>query len=543
MKKAVTLLSALALGLVGLVVLPLAPSANAADSTQLAKQYATQLLNNSRVSFINGGRADLESIAKGGKPGYCGTYSTARVSPTVEDSNLLGLLVAATGQWSFTIGAVTSNHHCDSGSHQSGRAIDLNRASNGTCTTNFTFGSDRGCIAQFSAYLDRLAAANGMTQLRINQVGTGNSCGMKASTYAALTGLPIALAGYSDSCNHLHVGPLNGPAGKVWNVSAYSISGGIGQLYYAPGGPSSFLGAATSNEIPLGNGNVYQTFQNGTIYWTSATAAHSVHGSIKVLYDSLRAENGFLRFPTSEEISLGGANVYQTFQGGTIYYTPTLGAHVVGGGVKVLYDALRAENGFLGYPTSNELPLGNDAVYQTFERGTIYWTPSLEAHVVGGGIKLLYDRLRAENGFLGFPTSNEISLGGDNVYQTFQGGTIYWTPTTDAHAVRDKVKVLYDSLRAENGFLGYPTSDELPLGDGALYQTFQGGTIYYTPTLGAHVVGGGVKLLYDSMNAEHSYLGFPTSDEIPLGGGAVCQTFQGGKITWYPTTGATASRS
>ena len=67
-----------------------------------------------------------------------------------------------------------------------------------------------------------------------------------------------------------------------------------------------------------------QVFQRGSMYWSAAGGAHTVHGALRNAWASQGAENGRLGYPTSDEIALNGG-VGQTFQGGTIIFYPTTG--------------------------------------------------------------------------------------------------------------------------------------------------------------------------------------------------------------------------
>ena len=152
------------------------------------------------------GWSDMNHIASTGHAYKCGTFGTSTdQNPNVEDANLLNLLQAATAQWKIKIGAISSYHKCDAGSHEGGRAVDLNgiTALDGSCSSSLgaVSAADK-CAIKFGTYLNTLARQHGLTSIRINQLGSGNSCGV-----AAISGL----TGYKDdSCNHLHIGPVTG---------------------------------------------------------------------------------------------------------------------------------------------------------------------------------------------------------------------------------------------------------------------------------------------------------------------------------------------
>jgi hypothetical protein len=88
---------------------------------------------------------------------------------------------------------------------------------------------------------------------------------------------------------------------------------------------------------------------------------------------------------------------------------------------------------------------------------------------------------------------------------------------------------------------GVPCTGELRAPDGVgRYNHLNNETasIYWTPDLGAHAVYGGIHERWTAMGRENSYLGYPTSDEEPAPGGGRRNTFQGGSIYWTPAAGA-----
>lgn len=102
------------------------------------------------------------------------------------------------------------------------------------------------------------------------------------------------------------------------------------------------------------------------------------------------------------------------------------------------------------------------------------------AHTIQGAIK---DKWLAGGGptGLGFPTSDEmVTPDGIGRYNTFQRGSIYWSPTTDAHAVSGQILETWGEAGYEAGEYGYPTGDVGP-GDrpGSTKQQFQTRSITY----------------------------------------------------------------
>lgn len=154
---------------------------------------------------------------------------------------------------------------------------------------------------------------------------------------------------------------------------------------------------------------------------------------------------------------------------------------------------------------------------------------------VGGAIEVEYDRA---GGFATFgnPVSPESDAGGGGKFQAFErNNSIYWSVGTDAHAVGGLIRDKWGALGWENGALGYPVTDEQKAGkDGqGRYNLFNGGSVYWSSKTGAHAVWGAIRDTWSTEVAEKGRYGYPTSDEYDYQGGKA-QDFQGGRITWKP---------
>ena len=195
-------------------------------------------------------------------------------------------------------------------------------------------------------------------------------------------------------------------------------------------------------------------------------------------------------------------------------------------------------NGMLGKATSAEIyGIKDGGGYQTYERGAIVWSPATGAHTSMGGIRSTWSTVGFENGQLGYPTSDEIGgLKDGGVYQMYQGGAIVWSPATGSHLSMGGIRTTWAKNGFENGQLGYPTSNEIGgLRNGGVYQTYQGGVIYWSPASGSYLSMGGIRTAWASTGLENGRLGYPTSDEYSIGNGGVAQNYQGGVIRWTPS--------
>lgn len=250
------------------------------------------------------------------------------------------------------------------------------------------------------------------------------------------------------------------------------------------GGATGALGPVAACEQPTATGSL-ATFRSGAVYWSQATGAWDVSGSFRDLWASTGWENGFLRYPTSGENATARGGVFQNYQGGTLYWSPGTAAHSVSGSFLRLFASLGYENGFLGYPTSQEVPI-RGGVFQLFQGGVAYWSPATGAHTVSGSFRDVYARAGYENGCLGYPATQELPTSGGGVYQQFQGGTAYWSPSSGAHALCGAFLAAYGSTGYENGLLGYPVSDEYGVAGGRRVD-FQRGFVEWSQATGALV--------------------------------------------------------
>jgi hypothetical protein len=146
-----------------------------------------------------------------------------------------------------------------------------------------------------------------------------------------------------------------------------------------------------------------------------------------------------------------------------------------------------------------------------------------------------YGELAGANGVLGPPASPGELTTPDGIgrYVHYRSGSIYWTPATGAHEVHGAIVEKWAALGWERSPLGYPISDEEPVGDDlGRVSHFQNGSIFWSPALGAHEVRGAIHGRYaaDGGPARSGY-GYPTSDEQPVLRGRVSH-FERADVFW-----------
>ncbi|MBD2099164.1 hypothetical protein H6F90_29300 [Trichocoleus sp. FACHB-591] len=279
------------------------------------------------------------------------------------------------------------------------------------------------------------------------------------------------------------------------------------------GGNSSFLGAPQTDELgcPDGVGR-FNHFQGGSIYWTPATGAQLIYGSIREKWASMGWETSLLGYPVTDELGCpDGVGRFNHFQGGSIYWTPQTGAQLIYGSIREKWASMGWETSLLGYPVTDELGCPDGVGrFNHFQGGSIYWTPNTGAQLIYGSIREKWASMGWENSFLGYPVTDELGCpDGVGRFNHFQGGSIYWTPNTGAHFVLGAIRDAWASQGWETGSLGYPRTDELVTegtnGQGR-HSIFEGGEIYWTPA-------GGAKVKLYQTNVEIWFSGFRCLNE------------------------------
>lgn len=321
-----------------------------------------------------------------------------------------------------------------------------------------------------------------------------------------------------------------------------AVHGAIGASYRSRGAETSVLRFPLTDELPSARGGAHNIFQGGAIHWSPSIGARATGGSIDVRWAETGRERGILGYPLTDETPTPTRpGAYNHFENGSIYWGPATGAHEVHGTIRSVWAGMGWENSALGFPTTGENRTPRRAgAYSHFQNGSIYWSPTTGAHPVSGAVRDVWARLGWENSAIGFPADvQRATPAKPGSYQHFENGSIYWSQATGGHEVRGNIRSTWSAQGWENGALGFPTTDEVrtPNGKGA-YNHFQGGSVYWSPTTGAHAVDGAIRDRWASMGWESSHLGFPSgaATAVPEG---VRQQFQGGAVIWDRATGAT----
>ena len=258
--------------------------------------------------------------------------------------------------------------------------------------------------------------------------------------------------------------------------------------------------------------------------------------------DQARAAHPELGAATSGVVGgLRDDGAYRNYQNGAILWSPATGARVSPkGAIRDAYQKSGFENGPLGFPRSDEMTI-KGGKYQDFQYGSILWSSATGAQVsLNGAIRTAYQQSGFETGPLGFPTSGEVTIPGGR-YQNFAKGAILWSSATGAQlSLNGAIRTAYQKSGFETGPLGFPTSGEVTI-RGGKYQNFAKGAILWSSATGAQVsLNGPIRDAYQKSGFEGGPLGFPTSGEVASAGGKY-QNFANGTIYWTAATGAQLS--
>ncbi|MGJ7908960.1 hypothetical protein ACOQFL_21065 [Actinopolyspora sp. H202] len=353
-------------------------------------------------------------------------------------------------------------------------------------------------------------------------------------------------------------------------TQAHVLQGKVLAKWEETGGGAGPLGYPTTDTTATpDNTGQYNHFENnGSIYWSEQTGAHTIQGPIYDKWASTNWERGPLGYPTTDTTATpDNTGQYNHFENnGSIYWSEQTGAHTIQGAIRDKWASLGWERGPLGYPTTDEQSAadgkGSYIEFAGSDGGAIYsasegsWIEEFGAtHAVYGAI---YDKWMASGGVtgpLGYPITDELVGYGDGSgrFNLFSGqnnmfAMVAWSQPTQAHSLQGGIASKY--LLEEGGPggpLGYPTTDQRITPDGqASYNHFNGAggsSIYFSKSVDrAHAVYGGIRDRWRQLGWERSYLGYPISDEMTTENGNRRVNFQGGYVIYYPETGEIVDR-
>ncbi|MDU3078261.1 MAG: hypothetical protein E7B29_18550, partial [Mixta calida] len=207
-------------------------------------------------------------------------------------------------------------------------------------------------------------------------------------------------------------------------------------------------------------------------------------------WGTLQWESGPLGYPISDPHDTNIAlTQYQEFQGGDNYYSPLFGG-AVWGDIKTRYDSLGGSHHSLGVPISNEYSTGDQYRANNFSNGVISWkAPTRETRFMYLATQKVWQALKRENGFLGFPSADETARtpGVYHIVPFGDRGVIIWSNIFGARELVGNA-FYYWSVQLHDDHLGPPLPSWVPNSD-STYQEFEKGILLATDNGVAEIVG------------------------------------------------------
>jgi uncharacterized protein with LGFP repeats len=277
-------------------------------------------------------------------------------------------------------------------------------------------------------------------------------------------------------------------------TGAWSVHGAILDKWASMGWETSVLAYPMTDEgtTPDTIGRYNYFSGHGAIYWTPATGAWSIHGLILDKWASMGWETSVLGYPVTDETGTpDGIGRFNHFENdGSIYWTLATGAWSIHGATYDKWASMGWERSVLGYPVTDETgtPDGIGRFNHFSNDGSIYWTPSAGAWSIHGLILDKWASMGWETSVLGYPVTDETGtpdgIGQFNQFSSTHStnnvdGSIYWTPGTGAHELHGAIRAAWASMGSERSCLGYPITDTTNN-----QSTFQHGTLTLDPSKG-----------------------------------------------------------
>ncbi|MGA4545173.1 FG-GAP-like repeat-containing protein [Uniformispora flossi] len=281
------------------------------------------------------------------------------------------------------------------------------------------------------------------------------------------------------------------PDGRVVEFPGRALSGG------------SAFGSARTLVVNSRSWSDCQTFSS------SDAGTHTLCGPLLTKYLSLGGPAGRLRYPTTDVVAAAdGAGRFAHFQGqgttgtaanGSIHWSPTTGAWYTHGGTRAKWLSTGGESGHLGYPNADEQVVpgsGGEGFISTFAGGlgktpgAVLYSGATGSHELHGAS---YDRFVALGGprVLGYPSADEsVTAPKSGTYVHFRPlgaasdtSSLYWSAATGSHLVKNAIRGSWAGQGWENSALGWPTSDEFAVPGGAR-SNFENGFILWDAVTG-----------------------------------------------------------
>jgi uncharacterized protein with LGFP repeats len=315
-------------------------------------------------------------------------------------------------------------------------------------------------------------------------------------------------------------------------TGARVVYGEVLSWFRATGGIDGSLGYPTSEFMPVPGGWA-QAFTRGSVYWSARTGTQAVSGPALSYWWSTGGVSGPLGYPASGVLTVSGGTAV-AFAGGSVYSSAAGGTHAVSGALRDAWWRSGGVNGTLGMPTSEVATVGTGTA-QAFTGGSVYASPSTGAHGLTWELLSPWWQAGGATGPFGFPVSDVLSVPG-GAAAAFAGGSVYTPSGGVGQAITGALRDAWWAAGGVSGALGYPTSAALAV-PGGWAQAFRGGSVYGSPSTGTHAVRADYLAPWWASGGVSGPLGFPTSGRLSVPGGEA-QAFTAGSVYSSSATGA-----
>jgi uncharacterized protein with LGFP repeats len=311
-----------------------------------------------------------------------------------------------------------------------------------------------------------------------------------------------------------------------------AVTGRIGLSYAALGGPAGRLGYPVTAQKAEPNGGLSQAFQKGTLYWSPKLGLHYVLKPLADEYLKAGGVGGTYGHPTGSTTVYPDGGQGQKFLRGWLYYSAATGLDAVTGRIGLSYSALGGPAGRLGYPVTAQKAEPNRGLSQAFQKGSLYWSPTLGIHYVLKPIADEYVRTGGVKGVYGHPTDSTKVYRDGGSSQRFQKAWLYWSTATGYDVTAGTVGASYAVLGGPDGMLGYPLAAARSESKGGLSQEFTNGWLVWSSVTSIDRVAREIGVYYYSVGGPGGKLGYPLGSTKLVKAGVLEQLFQGGRVRW-----------
>ena len=333
--------------------------------------------------------------------------------------------------------------------------------------------------------------------------------------------------------------------GNIRALAASMIGGFVSPIdeYYNANGTSAGLGNPGGLQQGSSDGvGLYRQYELGTVFWSPSSGAHATSGAILNLFNATGGVKGALRYPTGEmACGLVRDGCRQDFQRGTVAASPATGTRFTNGAIGSAWAGAGGESGDLGYPSSDmACGMAQDGCGQQFEGGSVYWTVASGAHPVSTGpIRDYWMAQGWERGSLGYATSDRVCTADASACrQDFQGETVAWSQAAGTQTTSGSLRDVWLKQGGATGALGSPKSAMVcGLAGGACRQEFTGGAGYASAS-GTWTLTGPIGAAWLAGGAEAGALGAPAGNTVCNDAATICrQDFARETASWTSSTG------